>query len=454
MKFVTGKSYQPSEVIPKLSEFNKKDLDIAISNLNSNDLKYVAMVKKEEEGFAIYVYATIANSSVKYQRKTELACVFRNDAKLVSNKLYYTYLAGYRYYFKGMKHGYRNSFTTYDEEQPLCYVALDTNTELNMGIADWIHRDRYLKNQCLNDKKLKHIDFTDIENYWDLKDVWNFLSNVYNHPAECEILIKQGYGIYIINNCIFKGDKRKWIDTLKKLKLYGIPTIDMVLLNFNLKYNKNGSIKNITGSEIRTLYSVMKRVKQNESFAKHLLAYVREQGASLTEYKDFIKIRESLGMTVTEPSAILPRDLNKTLKRLRETKKRVEEAERRRVEAEREKEKKREQEEVEEKLASTIVGLVIKSDTYSVYQPKVTSDFIRIGEEMSNCVGWNCYDKKVAEKKCLIFEIFKDKAPYACLEVDGHGIQQLYLKKNQVCDAETRKFVLKQIVPQTRSYFA
>ena len=250
MKFVTGKFYQPSEVIPKLSEFDKKDLDITISSLKSKDLKYVAMVKKEDDGFAIYVYATIANTSVKNERKTELACVFRNDVKLVSNKLYYTYLAGYRYYFKGMKHGYRNSFTTYDEEQPLCYVALDTNSELNMGIADWIHRDRYLKNQCINDKKLKHIDFTDIENYWDLKNVWNFLSNVYNHQAECEILIKQGYGIYIVN-------------------------IDMALLNFNLKYNKSGSIKNITGSEIRTLYSVMKRVKQTESFAKHLLAYVR-----------------------------------------------------------------------------------------------------------------------------------------------------------------------------------
>ena len=159
-------------------------------------------------------------------------------------------------------------------------------------------------------------------------------------------------------------------------------------------------------------------------------------------------------MTVTEPSAILPRDFNKTLKQLRETKKRVEEEERRRVEAEREKEKKREQEEVEEKLASTIIDLTIKSDIYSVYQPKATSDFIRIGEELSNCVGWNCYDKKVAEKKCLIFEILKDKAPYACLEVDGHGIQQLYLAHNRICDAETRDFVLKQIVPQTRSYFA
>lgn len=440
MEYKLGNLYSPEEVTPKLTNFDKYinfdkcDLDYAIASLKSNDLKYIGMIMKEDDGFAIYVYATIANSSVKYQRKTELAYAVKNGVKFVSNKLYYTYLAGYRYYFNGMKKRHTYQFTSYDEEQPLMYLA--TDTECNIGIATWIRRDRYLKNKCLNDKKLKHIKFEAIENFWDVSDVAHFLKNITEHPAECEILTKQGYGQYIVNDCIFKGDKKKWIEKLKLLKKYGINKLDWTLLNFNLTYNKRGDIKNISYSDMKALTGILKATNQGESFAKYLLRYVSEQGSNLNEYYEFIKRRKRLNMAITERSAILPRNLNEEAKSLIEL------------------EVERNHRPIDERLKSTIVDLIIKSDVYSVYQPKVTSDFIRIGEEMSNCVGWNHYNEKVAKKACLIFEIFKDKTPYACLEVDGHGIQQLYLKKNKICDDETRKFVLKQIVPQTRSYFA
>lgn len=434
MEYELGNLYPPAMVAPKLSDFDKTLLEQTISELKSKDLKYIGMILKEDDGFTVCVYATIANTSVKNQRKTELAYAVKNGIKFISNKLYYTYLSGYRYYFKGMKKRHTYQFTSYDEEQPLMYTA--TDNECNIGLADWIHRDRYLKNQCLNDKKLKHIDFEAIENFWDVADVARFLKNATEHPAECEILTKQGYGIYIVNDCIFKGDKKKWIEKLKLLKKYGIPKLDWTLLNFNLTYNKRGDIKNISYSDIKTLKAILKATNQGESFAKYLLRYVGEQGSNLTEYYEFIKRRKKFNMTITERSAILPRNLNEEAKSLIEL------------------ELEWNHRSIDERLKSTIVDLTIKSDIYSVYQPKVTSDFIRIGEELSNCVGWNHYNEKVAKKDCLIFEIFKDKAPYACLEVDGHGIQQLYLKKNNVCDAETRKFVLKQIIPQTRSYFA
>ena len=434
MEYELGNIYPPEMVAPKLSDFDKTLLEQTVNSLKSKDLKYIGMILKDDDGFAVYVYATIANTSVKNQRKTELAYAVKNGIKFISNKLYYTYLSGYRYYFKGMKKRHTYQFTSYDEEQPLMYTA--TDNECNIGLADWIHRDRYLKNQCLNDKKLKHIDFEAIENFWDVADVVRFLKNVTEHPAECEILTKQGYGQYIVNDCIFKGDKKKWIEKLKLLKKYGIPKIDFALLNFNLAYNKRGDIKNISYSDIKTLKAILKATNQGESFAKYLVRYVSEQGSTLFEYYEFIKRRKRLNMTITERSAVLPRNLNEEAKSL--------------IELETEQNNRP----IDERLKETIVDLTIKSDTYSVYQPKVTSDFIRIGEELSNCVGWNHYNKKVANKDCLIFEILKDKTPYACLEVDGHGIQQLYLKKNQVCDAETRKFVLKQIIPQTRSYFA
>ena len=434
MEYKLGNLYSPEMVVPKLSDLDKNLLELAISELKSKDLKYIGMVKKEEQGFAVYVYATIANTSVKNQRKTELAYAVKNGVKFISNKLYYTYLSGYRYYFKGMKKRHTYQFTSYDEEQPLMYTA--TDNECNIGLADWIHRDRYLKNQCLNDKKLKHIEFEAIENFWDVADVVRFLKNVCEHPAECEILTKQGYGQYIVNDCIFKGDKKKWIEKLKLLKKYGISKLDWTLLNFNLTYNKRGDIKNISYSDIKTLKAILKATNQGESFARYLVRYVSEQGSTLFEYYEFIKRRKKFNMTITERSAILPRNLNEEAKSLIEL------------------ELEWNHRSIDERLKSTIVDLTIKSDTYTVYQPKETSDFIRIGEELSNCVGWNHYNEKVAKKDCLIFEIIKDKMPYACLEVDGHGIQQLYLKKNQVCDAETRKFVLKQIVPQVRSYFA
>lgn len=434
MEYVLGNLYPPEMVVPKLSDFDKSLLEQTVESLKSKDLKYIGMVLKEGDEFTICVYATIANTSVKNERKTELAYMVKNGVKFVSNKLYYTYLAGYRYYFKGMKKRHTYQFTSYDEEQPLKYVA--TDTECNIGLADWIHRDRYLKNKCLNDKKLKHIDFEAIENFWDVADVVRFLKNITEHPAECEILTKQGYGQYIVNDCIFKGDKKKWIEKLKLLKKYDIPKIDFALLNFNLTYNKRGDIKNISYSDIKTLKAILKATNQGESFAKYLLRYVSEQGLTINEYYEFIKRRKKFNMTITERSAILPRNLNEEAKSLIEL------------------ELEWNHRSIDERLKSTIVDLTIKSDTYSVYQPKETSDFIRIGEELSNCVGWNHYNEKVAKKDCLIFEILKDKAPYACLEVDGHGIQQLYLKSNKICDGETRKFVLKQIIPQTRSYFA
>lgn len=434
MEYKLGNLYPPEQVAPKLSDFDMTLLEQSISELKSKDLKYIGMVKKEEQGFAVYVYATIANTSVKNQRKIELAYAVKNGIKFISNKLYYTYLSGYRYYFKGMKKRHTYQFTSYDEEQPLKYVA--TDYECNIGLADWIYRNKYLKNQCLNDKKLKHIEFEAIENFWDVADVVRFLKNVTEHPAECEILTKQGYGQYIVNDCIFKGDKKKWIEKLKLLKKYGIPKLDWTLLNFNLTYNKRGDIKDLSYSDIKALKGILKATDQGESFARYLIRYVHEQGSTLTEYYEFIKRRKRLNMTITERSAILPRSLNEEAKSLIDLE--IEQNHR----------------PIDERLKSTIVDLTIKSDIYTVYQPKETSDFIRIGEELSNCVGWNHYNEKVAKKDCLIFEILKDKQPYACLEVDGHGIQQLYLKKNNVCDAETRKFVLKQIIPQTRSYFA
>ena len=424
--------YTPEEITPKLTNVEQFRLDSAIANLSSKDLKYIALVRKENNIFAIYVYATIANSAVKHKRQIELALAIKGNTFYLSSMFYFTYLAGYRYYFKGMK-------TT-------CYCPIDKDSEnvferveglnINVGISEYLGLDRYaLKTACLNDETYKYFDWSFIENIGTLQDLIKVFKNISNYPHDCEILIKRGYSDYIKYEQIFTGNKAEWVNKIKLFKKYHIDNFNYSLLQFSMKYNKNGDCKEkLSTLFVRNFMRVMKRIKQNDSFGRYLFRYLLEQKVEPSEYLDFIKNRESIGLSNADKSALTPRDLHEAMKAVAE------------------KLSKKENKELDLKIKDTLVKLDITNKEYQIVQPKTTYDLVDLGNRYHNCIGWNHYDRRIAKKECLIFEIRKENEDYACVEIDKDGIVQLRGYDNQSCDESARTFVNRYLLPQLSNY--
>lgn len=209
------KFYTPKEITPKLTIGEQFRLDLAIANLSSKDLKYIALIRKENNIFAIYVYATIANSAVKHKRQIELALAIKGNTFYLSSMFYFTYLAGYRYYFKGMK---TTRYCPIDKDSENVFERVE-DLNINVGISEYVGFDRYaLKTACLHDETYKYFDWTFIENIGSLQDLIKIFKNISNYPHDCEILIKRGYSDYIKYEQIFTGNKAEWVNKIKLFK--------------------------------------------------------------------------------------------------------------------------------------------------------------------------------------------------------------------------------------------
>lgn len=202
-----------------------------------------------------------------------------------------------------------------------------------------------------------------------------------------------------------------------------------------MKYNKNGACKeNLSTAFVRNFMRVMKRIKQNDSFGRYLFRYLLEQKVEPSEYLDFIKNRESIGLSNADKSALTPRDLHEAMKAVAE------------------KLSEKENKELDLKIKDTLVKLDITNKEYQIVQPKTTYDLVDLGNRYHNCIGWHHYDRRIAKKECLIFEIKKENKDFACVEIDKDGIVQLRGYDNQSCDDSARVFVKRYLLPQLTNY--
>lgn len=453
MKYIIGHDYSLQKVAPKLDDADKLLMKQYLEfELQKKDLSWFAITKQDGDELVIYVYATIANSTVNNKRKTELAYVIRNNCRLVSSRLRYTHLAGYRYDFHGKKHSrsYMYYYYPYAGDEELRYTAVDTDVDYKMSISKFIGLDGYSLNYKPwkhTSDKYKYIDFSFLSRYTHfcatfsaLSTVANIFKNIMEHTHDCEMLIKSDCADYIYHDVIFKGNKAKWMKEVKLYKKYNVKFLDKKTLNFNIKY-KGDPKHPYTSSDVKNFPIIAKKTKQPDDVIKAIMKYIKKSGTTSDEYLSFLEIREKAGLGVTDKAALFPRDFHATLKALEDTYGDAESIE------------------LNNKIEKTIITITTNHDFLTAFQPARVRDFQTIGNDLHNCVGWNRYDKKVAKRESMIVEILKCGKPYACVELKSKefnnvNVEQLRMDKNEPCwDKEVINFVNQQIIPQVNPFF-
>jgi len=396
---------------------------------------WFSFVKKISGQFVLLTYVTKCNSSTKNTCLLELADIRTFNEHYVSNKIFFNYLAGYRYVF--------DSEATAYIKDPLFCVNIYSTLMNEKQLIKWLRKE----------DKYKYVDLESLFSCDGISS-FNYLKTLTEHPYEVEMLQKTGNSGLISYKQVYKMPFKKLQKKIELGKKYNCSPFDNTVIKFNETYSKRYN-RVFSGYEIRKLQRIKKYCEFTEyQDCLRAIQYVEEQHSSIYEFENYIHTRHRCNLDCTDYGAKFPRDFHLAYRQVQDVLEAIKaEEEEKRKEAER-----LETAEMDRKLNRCRVNVEVKSRTYSVYQPQKTSDFVALGNVMHNCVGSMGYHRRTAEKKCLIFGIKKNNTMYACLEVKPGKdkepvINQLYLEHNKQCDEETRLFVITEILPQLATYF-
>lgn len=440
-KYSNYENFLKSRGIKKASREEMKTILKTLTDYQFNYINYGLLRKGNDNQLYVLIYTAKKNKSWK-EPKVRLSMIRSTAWKgtMWNWNLVFTQIMGYHYDFKNEEASTEKTVVYTDKWQKNMYFIVDMVKWQNMLEAEEATL-KYVPNLIDN---LRRYFSNDI-----IKGIKTFLE----YPHQCEMLIKSGYPDYLTNTKMLKKPLKEITKYIKYAEESGIKYSDVLTISWNMKNHK--SPKNaLPRSNMKLLAHVMNELTLDEKEAQEVIDYVTKQhhkryGAMshlirqyvIDEYCQYLSTRKALGMDNHEHSARFPSDFEEAFNELRLIKARLEDEK-----------KAKEIESAKESLEQIQVVAQVKSKTYSVYHPVEETQFIALGNVMSNCVGRCGYYSKQQSGNCSIYAIKKDGEYYACLEVvpnenGGAKIKQLYLPHNIECDEKTRLFIVTNLLP-------
>lgn len=261
-----------------------------------------------------------------------------------------------------------------------------------------------------------------------IEDTFKYL-RLYEQYPEGEYLIKLGFSHYATSKIILRKlhtdqQFRTWLIRNRKELLqrhYYVGSwmrafkLNKPCAKIQLETENKRNIKN-------SLYRAVLELFENDS--EKLLAYLNKQDASVTEYNDYLRACQNLGLDMNLPKNKIPHDFRRwhdirideyaTLQAIEDEKRR--------------------QELLEQFVAVAEKYLTLQQngkDAYVVIIAKTPYELVEEGKALNHCVGRMGYDQRFAREESLIFFV-RDKdspeIPLATMEysIKQHKILQCY----------------------------
>lgn len=419
----------------------EKELQSVVDYCQKNEIKsgWFGFLKKSYDTYVVLVYA-YKKLKPWPKPRIHLAMYLRPDEEKVywSYNVTMRYCAGYSYDFNATGGHLTDSdqFTGFNEvgkwkTNPFIEPANDWDAVIREGTPSL---------QYVN-------DMTSLLLTYFPHNLMTGINTLLQFPRQVEVLQKLNLTGLVSNRSILKTDPRQlktWI-AYSKATDGRIPYTDIPTIKWNIA--QGIAPKNAYASKDKfTILAIRKCLGEDTTIADaiEVFHYLRSKFGHVydyhvNEYSGYIELRKKLKLEIKTHSARFPSDLETSYNYLNQSLTKAKKKEERRV-------------------LSTMKTFYkhldamasITDGTYSVIHPRTQNQFVKLGNEMHNCVGSMGYYDAQLHGKCAIFGIKKNGKLYACLElIRSQGktvISQLYLKDNKICDKATRSFVQKTLV--------
>lgn len=183
--------------------------------------------------------------------------------------------------------------------------------------------------------------------------------------------------------------------------------------------------------DIKKRNSVLKRMKENGVSVGKLLAYIEREGSkrrtmtnALNAYADYLMAAEGVGLDLTNPIFLLPKDFEKKHDRVTEAWSKVQEERRREAD-----EKRRKEQQV--KFRRRLQGLSVRytyTDGKLLIRPAASAEeIVREGKLLHHCVGGYA-DRHISGATTILFLRRRSTPgkPLCTIEVQGNSIVQIH----------------------------
>ena len=217
----------------------------------------------------------------------------------------------------------------------------------------------------------------------------------------------------------------------------------------DLEYRKRHLIADYHGKEIISL-SLKKGIKGEY---ERLFSYLEKQDISNYLYLDYIRACHYLQLDCHDDNIRYPKDFHRWHDiRLKEQRIMREEEERlRKEQARKEKEQLVQDFLIAAEKYLPLAGFT-EDEHYAIFIARSPAELVKEGNALSHCVGYNGYDKKMANQETLIFFVRKieelDK-PFVTIEysLKSKKVLQCYAYKNTKPDDKVLQFVHNKWLP-------
>ena len=288
---------------------------------------------------------------------------------------------------------------------------------------------------------------------------------LYEEFPEAEYLIKSGLTAYAMNKTILRQVRKdksfhKWLiahkdKDMENGRYYCNAIIQaykehLPLTSVNLLESRKRHLAADYHGKTIIKYS---HIKGNKSEYARFFAYQDKQKISNALYFDYIRACHYLDLDCSDDNIRYPKDFHRWHDiRLEQYRTMLAEEERARAEeAQKEKE-----ELVKDFLIAAEKYLPLAGFTedehYAIFIAKSPAELVKEGNALSHCVGYNGYDKKMANQETLIFFVRKmeelDK-PFVTIEysLKSKRVLQCYAYKNTKPDDKVLQFVHNKWLP-------
>lgn len=279
----------------------------------------------------------------------------------------------------------------------------------------------------------KHIPYFQVN---DCVDIYNYAKN-YKDYAMSELLSKAGFDYLVLSKRILKLNKDKKKALISWLKVNG----DYVrkhtpLVSYILKaVNHNITIEQVYYEEAIDVYekefkknNIVRTRKECEETYKYLNSSKKVQNIGLHDYIDYLNMAKECGYDMTARSTLFPlnarekHDLLQTRIKLKKGK-----AISRKI----------------KKIHDLLKSYELSYKDLSIVIPKSQVDFIKWGKLLNICVGSYGYDKKMADRRCIIIGIKNKGKVIECCEIGGKAANIIQLRGKDNCDSDRHDDCLK-----------